>query len=50
MKREYGDNVRGNRDGREDTGGRRGDRERLEGCLLRACVLWVEISWKGRAG
>lgn len=44
MKREDDDNVRGNRNGRGGAGDGRDDRERLERCLLRVCVL--QVTWK----
>lgn len=52
MKREGGDNVRGNRDGRGETNGGRRDRARPERRLLRAlCPRGeLEISSPGRSG
>lgn len=44
MKREDGDNVRGNRDGRGGANGGRRDRERPERRLLRA--LCPRENWK----
>lgn len=48
MKREDGDNVRGNRDGRGGANGGMDGRERLKRCLWRTCVL--KVDWKASRG